>query len=160
MLLPSLKNGKIVICFGPSPTTSHPSGMNYKKGNRSWGCSLQQNTFCKNFDKYILNWCIFTNCGGWSIFTESSCCSFWDTFDQPDLPDLHFLQYFIVYIRNHRWTVQNSQVVRGFLSFVCVCKCFLPGGRNFHKLCKWSLVKSSHLVKFTVSWKFRLSQKR
>ena len=40
MLLPCLKNGRIIICFetfmkGPSPT-SHPSGMNYKKGNRGF----------------------------------------------------------------------------------------------------------------------------
>ena len=61
MLLPCLKNGRIIISYetfmkGPSPT-SHPSGMNYKKGNRGFAggalCSKTHNA--KNFDNYKSN---------------------------------------------------------------------------------------------------------
>ena len=59
MLLPCLKNGRIIICFetfmkGPSPT-SHPSGMNYKKGNRGFaGSALCSKTHSAKITNQIL----------------------------------------------------------------------------------------------------------
>ena len=59
MLLPCLKNGRIIICFetfmkGPSPT-SHPSGMNYKKGNRGFaGGALCSKTHSAKITNQIL----------------------------------------------------------------------------------------------------------